>query len=143
MRSGSGSIEAWSCVRHVNTQSIASRQVTSGSAVVLLELEVLVLLEVVLIGPVVDVEGAAGRAFSSESKQPATGPTHAPSASRATSRRGVKPRAEEAKDIGATVAAIGARDEPVQALASSSAIPTNPTSSPAGAACHRSDARTQ
>ena len=88
MRSGSGSIEVWSVVRHPNTQSMASRQVTSGSAVVLLELEELELLDVVTIGPVVDVEAAAGWSFSSESKQPAISQEHAPSATRATSGRG-------------------------------------------------------
>jgi hypothetical protein len=88
VRSGSGSIEVWSAVRHPNTQSMASRQVTSGSAVVLLELEELEELEVVRIGPVVEVEAAAGCNFSSESKQPAIGQEHAPSATRAKSGRG-------------------------------------------------------
>lgn len=45
---------------HPNTQSMASRQVSSGSAVVLLEPELLELLELLLADPVVDVEPAAG-----------------------------------------------------------------------------------
>lgn len=107
---------------HPNTHAIASRQVTSGSAVVLLELDELLLLELVSSDPVVDVEPAAGWNFSSESKQPAQGHTNATSAIVATSRPPARDRGDraerarrllaEAKDIGATVAAFGARDEP-------------------------------
>lgn len=101
---------------------------------VLLDPEVLVLLDVVLMGPVVEVEAAAGWYFSSESKHAPTSHRLAPSAAVPASRRGV--RAEEArgrqaeaetKDIGAKVPAIGARDEPDRGA---SAIPTNPTSTP-------------
>lgn len=152
---------------HPNTHSIASRQVTSGSAVVLLELDVLVLLEVVLIGPVVEVEPAAGWYFSSESKQPANDHAYAPSATVATSPRGdplgdpfqdksgdraqpARGLLAEAKDIGATVAAFGARDEPdgrvPQRLAQFPRTPHATGNSLAyqpHAPCHRSTAHTQ
>lgn len=160
MRSGSGSIEVWSAVTQPNTQSIASRQVTSGSAVVLLDPDVLeVLLEVVLIGPVVDVEPAAGWYFSSESKQPANDHAYAPSATVATSRLGrdrgdraqpARRLLAEAKDIGATVAAFGARDEPdpraPHRLAQFPRTPhaaRNSRAQEPRAPCHRSNARTQ
>lgn len=106
VRSGSGSIEVWSSVRHPNTHLIASRQVSSGSAVVLLDPDVLVESDVLPMGPVVDVEPAAGWYFSSESKQPPKSPRHAQSAPRAACGRKdratrVREPSTEAKDIGA------------------------------------------
>lgn len=115
MRSGSGSIDVCSAVMQPNTHAIASRQVTSGSAVVLLDPEVVLLLDDVSgTTPEVVLGSAAGWTFSSESKQPPKSHALAPSA---TSSRGdraeeARGRRAKAKDIGATVAPNGAPDEP-------------------------------
>ncbi len=104
---------------------MASRQVTSGASVVLLEPEVLLLeLDVVVIGPVVDVEPTEGTYFSSESKQAPSSHTLAPSAQAPRSSRG--DRADQARgpeSIGATVASNRAPDDPIT---SASAIRTHP-----------------
>jgi hypothetical protein len=69
-------------------------------------------LDVVLMGPVVDVDPAAGWYFSSESKQAPSSNNPAPSAAATEGSRG--DRADEARgleDIAGTVASNRARDE--------------------------------
>jgi hypothetical protein len=85
---------------------MASRQVTSGAAVVLLEPVVLLELLVPGGGPEVLVVGLSGMGFSSESKHEEASADPITSASAMGPSRGVKPR-----DMRVKVAANRGRDE--------------------------------